>query len=329
MSGTDWWYVDLAAVIAFVGIVAFGLFADVSGLARVVLAAPLVLFLPGYALVSVLYPDEKAGDRRPFDDPQSGLQGTPSEGRGIGAIERFVLSIVASIALVPTVALVSTVTPWGIALRPVLAGLGSVTILLALFGIVARARCPAAARFSPSIRVGSLLFSDRGRSAYDATNVTPFNVAIGLGLVLLLASTGFAIANQPEPETFTEFAVETENVTGDTETMYPSSYARGEPQELAVSIENREGRDASYTTVAVLQRVEYADGGVEVLESDELARESIAVPDGEGRSQTLEIAPTMAGDDLRLVLLLYEGDAPADPSTATAYRVVRLPIEVA
>ncbi len=36
----------------------------------------------------------------------------------------------------------------------------------------------------------------------------------------------------------------------------------------------------------------------------------------------------MQGDDLRLTLLLYNGEPPAEPTADNAYRVARLPIEV-
>lgn len=344
MSDSDWWYVDLAAVVAVTGLATFGLLADLSGFPRLAVALPLVIFLPGYALVSVLFPDGVSDEHRSFDDWKTGLQNPIPDGRGIDSIERLVLSVVLSIALIPTVALASSITPWGVTVRPILAGVGLVTIALALVGIVARSRCSPDRRFVPSLPAASLAslgFSSRSRSAYDSTNAKVFNVALACSLLFLLASAGYAIANPPQGEGFTEFYVETENVTGGTETMYESSYTSGETQDLTVFVDNQEHREVTYTTVVQLQRVEYAGGdgagdgngtdsdAATVRETDELTRASITVPDGERESQTLEIAPTMAGDDLRLVVLLYEGEPPSEPSADDAYRVIRLPVEVA
>ncbi|WP_276257067.1 DUF1616 domain-containing protein [Halomontanus rarus] len=341
MSNSDWWYIDLAAVVAVTGLATFGLLVDLPGLLHLVVALPLVLFVPGYALVSVLFPDGVSDEQRSFDDAKTGLRNPVTDGRGIDSIERLVLSVVLSLALVPTVALVSSITPWGVTVQPILGGVGLVTITLALVGIVARARCSPDRRYVPSLPAGSLGFSARGRSAYDSTNAKVFNVALACSLLFLLASAGYAIANPPQGEGYTEFYVETENVTGETETMYESSYTSGETQDLTVFVDNREHQETTYTTVVQLQRVEYAGGdgagdgngtdsdAVTVLETDELTRASTTVADGERESQTLEFAPTMAGDDLRLVVLLYEGEPPSEPSADDAYRVIRLPVEVA
>ncbi|MCU4974140.1 DUF1616 domain-containing protein [Halobacteria archaeon AArc-m2/3/4] len=346
MSDSDWWYVDLAAVVAVTGLATFGLLVDPPSTVRIVLALPLLLFCPGYALVSVLFPDDVGDEQRSFDDWKTGLQNPVPDGRGLDSIERFVLSVVLSIALVPTVALGSSITPWGVTVRPILVGIGLVTITLALAGIVARLRCAPERRFTPSlasVSVTSLGFSSRSRSAYDSTNTRVFNVALACSLVILLASAGYAIANPPQGDGFTEFYVETEPVTGDTETMYEASYTSGESQDLTVFVDNQEHRDVTYTTVVQLQRVDYADGNGDgggeeegttentatVLETDELTRDSITVADGQRESQTLEVTPTMAGDDLRLVVLLYEGEPPSEPSTDDAYRVIRLPVDVA
>ena len=327
MSDTAWWYLDLALVIALAGSIAFGIFAGVEGAIRIALAAPLVLVLPGYALVSILFPEAGDGETPPFDDEKTGLWNPITTDGGIGRIERFVLSVVLTMAIVPLVALVSSATPWGVTLEPILIGVVAVTIALSLLGILARWRCPPDRRFTASIPAAALWFT-RTRTPYDTTSTTPFNALLALSVVILLASAGYAIANPPQHDGFTEFAVDTEPVTGETETMYVSSYTQGATQELPLAITNREHRETSYTTVVLLQRVTVDGDDVTVTETDELARESATVSDGETYRQSIEIAPTMAGDDLRLLVLLYEGEPPDDPTAENAYRVLRLPIEV-
>ncbi len=327
MSDSDWWYLDLALVIALAGFSAFGLFAGVSGAVRIALASPLVLLLPGYALVSILFPEASSDGATPFDDEKTGLSNPRTTDGGIGGIERFILSVVLTVAIVPLVVLVSSATPWGVTLEPILIGVVAVTIVLSFLGILARWRCPPDRRFTASIPVAALWFT-RARTPYDSTSATPFNALLALSMVVLLASAGYAIANPLQHDGFTEFAVETEPVTGETETMYTSSYAAGESQALPLAITNREHRETSYTTVVLLQRVTVDDGEVTITETDELARETATVSDGETYHQSIDITPTMAGDDLRLLVLLYEGEAPDDPTAENAYRVLRLPIEV-
>ncbi|MDS0477605.1 DUF1616 domain-containing protein [Natrinema sp. 1APR25-10V2] len=329
MSDTDWWFFDLAIVIAATGTLTFGLLSGVSGSGRIVLAIPLVLFLPGYALVSALFPDEPNDEYRSFDEEKTGLGNPLLVSGGLEAIERTILSIVFSVSLVPAITLLSTATPGGLALEPVLSGLSVVTVLLALIAIGARYRCSPDRRFVPALSSVSPFFTPKRLSPYQRTSAQPYNVAIAIGLVLLVASGGFAIANPPQHDGFTEVSVETRNVTGEIETMYNATYAAGESQQLTLTITNQEHEERRYTTVVLLQRVNYDGDDVAVNESAELTRKTATVADGDSHRQSLDITPTMRGENLQLAVLLYEGEPPAEPTVDDAYRVVRLPIEVA
>lgn len=328
MDDSQWWFLDLAIVIAVSGALAFALFVGVPGPARIVLALPLICFLPGYALVSVLYPDEPDDDYRAFDDGKTGLSNPLLFDRGLEPIERFVLSVVFSVAIVPAIALITTATPRGVTAEPVLSGLALVTVVLTVVAIGSRYRCPPARRFSLTGTTASPFFTRSGTAAFGGTDPRPFNVAIAIGFVVLLASAGFALANPPTPDGFTEFAVETEPVTGDVDTVYESSYTQGESTELPISITNREHDDRTYTTVALLERVSDDGGEVTVEEREELTRETVTVADGETEAQSLEITPTMRGDDLRLTVLLYEGEPSGSSDAENAYRAIHLPVEV-
>nr|QNO46659.1 hypothetical protein LDPDHNFI_00013 [Methanosarcinales archaeon ANME-2c ERB4] len=93
--------------------------------ARVVLGLLLVLFLPGYSLIALLFP--RGGD--------------------LDGIERIALSFGLSIAVVPLIGLALNYTPYGIRLVPVLLGLSLFTILLALAAYIRRAGVSEAERF--------------------------------------------------------------------------------------------------------------------------------------------------------------------------------------
>ena len=66
-------------------------------LLRVILGSIVVLFLPGYATIETLYPDDK----------------------DLSNLERLALSIGLSLAVVPLIGLVLNYTPWGIRLNPI------------------------------------------------------------------------------------------------------------------------------------------------------------------------------------------------------------------
>lgn len=77
---------------------------------RYVTGSLFVLYLPGAALIELLYP--KRGD--------------------LTQLERVALSIGLSLAIVPLIGLILNYTPWGIRLNPVIASLTSLTIIFAL-----------------------------------------------------------------------------------------------------------------------------------------------------------------------------------------------------
>ncbi|WP_090617236.1 DUF1616 domain-containing protein [Natrinema salaciae] len=328
MSDNNWWFFDQALVIAVTGALTFGIISGVDGYGRILLTIPLVLFLPGYALVSAVFPDEPNDDYRSFDHEKTGLGNPRLVTGGLEAVERVVLSIIFSVALVSTVTLFASATPRGVTVIPVLSGLAVLTVLLSLIAIGTRYRCLPERRFAPSLSSLSPFFARSQPSDFGRTNRQPYNVAIALGLLLLLASGGFAIANPPEHDGFTELSVETENVSGEIDTIYDSTFTAGEPQELQVTIENREHEERTYTTVVMLQQVRYDGDEATVNQSTELDRNTATVADGETSQQTLEIVPPMAGDDLRLAVLLYNGEPPSEPTAENAYRSLHLPIEV-
>ncbi|MFZ8782554.1 MAG: DUF1616 domain-containing protein [Desulfurococcaceae archaeon] len=77
-----------------------------------------VLYLPGYALVEALYPEER--DLKP--------------------LERLALSIGLSLAVVPLIGLVLNYTPWGIRLGPVVASLALYTLATSILALVRKYR---------------------------------------------------------------------------------------------------------------------------------------------------------------------------------------------
>jgi uncharacterized membrane protein len=324
-----WWFADLVVVALLAGLAAGQIQLGTTGPTRIALAMPLLLLFPGYALVALLFPEVGETPDEPFDTDRTGLWKPHSGPDGIDRVVRFALSVVMSVALVAVVALVANVTPWGIALWPILAGLVIVTAGCCLLGLVRRWRCPADRRFAPA--VGSFwsgLFYSARDTPFGGPNRAVYNVAIGVSLLLLVTSTGYAVANPPDHEGFTELYVDTDPVSGDDQSMYQSRYVRGESQEFAVNVTNREHEERQYTTVVLLQRVNDSGDGTSMRAETELARDTVTVADGATERQAFDITPTMSGEDLRLVVLLYADGAPADPSADNAYRVLRLPITV-
>ncbi|QLG50760.1 DUF1616 domain-containing protein [Natrinema halophilum] len=328
MSDNQWWFFDQAVIIAATGATTFGLISDIDGVIRVLLAMPLLLFFPGYTLVSALFPDKPDDEYQSFDEEKTGLGNPLLVTGGLESVERVIMSVVFSVALVPAIALLAAITPRGLNAETVLSGLSVLTVFLALLAIGARYQCPPDRRFAPSVSTLLPFFTQSRPNGFNRIDTTPYNVAIIVSLILLAASGGYAVANPPQGDGFTEFSVATENVTNGNDVIYDSSFTAGERRDLQISITNQEHEEQTYTTVVLLQRVQYNDGEVAVQNSTELQRKTSTVADGATHNQTLTVTPNMQGTNLRLLLLLYEGSPSSQPTADDAYRVIRLPIEV-
>lgn len=81
---------------------------------RYILGSIFVLWLPGYALIKMLFPSKK----------------------DLGSIERIALSIGLSLALVPLVGLLLNYTPWGMRLTPITLSLLALTLILAVTALI-------------------------------------------------------------------------------------------------------------------------------------------------------------------------------------------------
>ena len=331
MASENRWYLDLALVVFLTGLVFLMVTIGTTGWLRAGLVIPFVTLLPGYALIAFLFPGAGKDASRTFDENETGLQNPLLQREGVDPIERVVFSVVASIVLVPLVALVANFTPWGITLEPILVGTASLTLLFTFGALGRRARLPLDRRYvlKPSQVLSNVQYSTpRNVFRGGQGQVRLFNIALGISVLLFAVSVGYAALNPPQGGGFTEFYVETGNVTGDTQSMYPSQFDAGETRELSVAVTNQEHEQVQYHLVVLLQRTDGAGSRVDVIEEQRLTERSFTTSQGATQNLSLSVSPTMTGSDLRLGLLLYRGAVPADPSFENAYRSLRLPIDV-
>lgn len=331
-SESTWWFADLLAAAGLTALAAVAVLVGLPGVLRIPLVMPLLLFLPGYALVSLLFPAAgtdpaslpAVGDRK----PSSGL--TTDRSAGLDAPGRLVLSVVFSSGLVGLVALAVNFMPVGLSAVPLAVTIGATTLGLLSLAAARRRSHPPTERFAPTLSPPDLPWADEGRYRFRYTpwNARIPNLALLVGALLLTASLGYAAVDSPDSPEFTEFRVVTEDMTGETQALYDQRLVAGQAQDVGVVVTNHEGTDVEYTVVAVLQRVERTDSGVTVEESTVVGRRDVSVAAGEQRQVGVPVRPTMTGDDLRLQLLLYRDDVPDQPSERTAYRSLRLQVVV-
>jgi uncharacterized membrane protein len=182
---------------------------------RIVLSLPLVLFLPGYSLIGVLFPRKN----------------------DLSGIERAALSFVLSLAIVPLLGLVLNYTPFGIRLEPVLFVLSAFTISLSLVAWVRRMKVPAEERFR--VPFERLLKVNLGQSALDKG----LSIALIASIIGSSATLVYVAVTPKTGERFTEFYILGPNGTA---SDYPTDLKVGEEGKVIIGIINHEYENVTY-----------------------------------------------------------------------------------
>ncbi|MFQ5925144.1 MAG: DUF1616 domain-containing protein [Dehalococcoidia bacterium] len=214
-----------------------------SNVLRIILGLPFVLFLPGYALVSALYP--KKGDP--------------------GGMERVALGFGLSIALTIALGFILSYTPWGLSPSPLLLTLTFFILANSAIAYYRRRSLAAEQRFALSLQVAlprwvGLSNLDRALSIVLVVSVL---AAIGL-LAYVVAAPKFG-------ERFTEFYV-----LGDR----PEQLAPGEEATVTLGITNHEGQETSYRIEMRIDGVKNGEVGPLILADEEKWEQEVSfVPD--------------------------------------------------
>lgn len=320
---------------------------------RFVVAVPLVLFLPGYAFLSALFP----GRQESAAKSSSSLSRTAQfdtlesiEHRGITWGERVALSFGMSMIWLPILALALSISPWGLNLDPIFGVISAFVLGWSVIGAVRRARLAPSERFIVPYR--RWLIDARtafGRSPADAL----LTGVLALSVLAAAASLTYALAVPTDATEFTNFGVGTVNESGQLVYTAPPNFTDGQPQDLTFLIENHEERSLEYTVVVQLQEVRITEvrcsntGEVRrnnfvdqcnnipageranttlrdltVLDRQPVDRFSTTLSDNESTLVTRTVTPatTGAAENRRVVFLLYRGEPAANPTVANAYR---------
>lgn len=307
--------VDTPIVVAYTGLASLVLALGVAdGPIRILLAAPLVGFLPGYALLSALFPGEPP--------TESGLAiGRVRETDGLGWFVRCSLALPATIALLPLVAIGLAAAGVGFSTWSVVATLAAIIVVLMGVGTLRRRRLRTPHRYDvplsrwrKELNPGPDADSTGGR--FDAAG----RVFLALVVVVAVAALGVGLAMPVDGESYTEAGLLTPTESGAVAGEYPETVPAGEELDLIVTLENHLGSDTRYEAVVVLDRVRVSNDGqdVTVLERAELTRFDQTVADGTTAERPVTVAPEMIGTDLRLSVFVYEGAAPESPSVESA-----------
>jgi len=256
---------------------------------RNILGLPLVLFLPGYALIAALFP------------AKSDLDG----------IERTALSFGLSIAVVPLIGLGLNYTPWGIRLLPILISLSIFTFAMCGLAYIRRAKLPEADAFEVPFRKMALELKaeilDKPESGLDKT----LTIILVLSILLSVATLFYVVITPKEGEHFTEFYLLGPEGMADN---YPTNYTLGESGTVIVGVVNHEYRPVNYTMEVRLENRSLP------LPED---MQQVTLAHNETWEKPLTLTPPVAGKDMKLDFLLFN-----ETDKNTPYRDLHLWINV-
>jgi len=215
---------DLTLVVVWLAatIVVIYLSIQNTTLVRVVLALPVVLFIPGYCLIAALFPKK--------DD--------------IDLIERIMLSIGCSIAIVSLIGLGLNFTPWGIRLEPIVIVLTLLTWGMVLVAHYKRTLLPFEERF----RIPFFAIAGRIREEFLPTGESGVDRLLSIILTLIIISviitTVYVITAPKEGERFSEFFILGKNRTA---ADYPAQILAEQNYPMFIGVGNYEYRNITYT----------------------------------------------------------------------------------
>jgi len=256
---------------------------------RTALSLPIVLFLPGYALIAALFP------------AKSDLDG----------IERVALSFGLSIAVVPLIGLGLNYTPWGIRLLPILISLSMFTLLMCGLAYLRRAKLPETEAFEVPFRETSLSLKAEILEKQESELDKALTVFLIFSIILSVATLVYVILTPKEGEHFTKFYILGPEGKADN---YPTKYVLGENETVIVGIVNHEYRPVNYTMELRLD-----NKSLPLPEN----LQQITLAHNETLEEPLQLVPPFEGRNMKLEFLLFN-----ETDKNTPYRDLHLWINV-
>ena len=238
-----------------------------SSLLRVILGMPFILFFPGYATISALYPTKDT----------------------ISSTHRLMLSFALSIAIVPLILLLLNFTSWGIRLNPILYSVAAFTAIVSVIAWLRRKSKPKSDRFNVEFDMAVPVWKGFWKAGTANKIISVILVLAILGAIGTLI---YVIRMPDTAEKYTEFYILNTNGKA---TNYPQTLTLGEEGKIIVGIVNHERATISY-------HVEVITNGVKDYETS-----SISLANGEKWENEVTFTPTILGTNQEVEFLLFKG----------------------
>ncbi len=291
------WLLDLVAVALLTAVAGAALFM-LDGPARVALVFPLIVFIPGYAFLSALFPEESElsrsrRGRTPWGSPNRHTQQDSENEFLLGNIERFVLSIALSLAIVAFIVFGLNFTV-GFDVRPIAVMLFGFTGSMIIFAIARRIVLPPEERYTVEITTDGI--------PMDASFLGLF----GISLLVLGASTAGFVLMDPAQDPNSGLFVVAQNQSSGNVSMEGGEAAIPDGREVTLLVQNNETEQQDYTVVVT------HDG-------EEIEQFTPTVNAGE--EERIDYDPPDDGE--QLTFYMYRGDAPDQHSLNSTDHVLR------
>jgi uncharacterized membrane protein len=260
---------DLQIVVIFV--ISGGLFIlfapPTAAIARAILGIPIVLFLPGYALIASLFPGKNDLD----------------------GIERFALSFGFSIAIVPLIGLGLNFTTFGIRLIPVLLSISFFTLSMCLIAYLRRDKLPEEEKFKVPF---SYIYRSLKLEMFNPKSRVDkiLMIILVLSIVILIIALTYVAVTPWQGKKFTEFYILGNKGKAEN---YPTQLKAGMNSSVITGIVNHEYIPINYTLDIL-------------LENESLSTMRIHLAYNSTWEEKVYFMPKKKGDNLKLDFLLYK-----------------------
>jgi uncharacterized membrane protein len=223
---------------------------------RVIIGLPLVLFFPGYTLISALFYRKSSLD----------------------STQRIALSFAISIAIVPMIGLILNYTPWGIRLYSVLISLSIFVVVLSVIAWFRQRKLLDEEKLSFHI---DLTTWNKRSALSKLISVVLITIIIGTVGVLI-----YTIATSKTSEKFTEFYIlGLEDKAKD----YPREFELGDTGKVVLGIINQEQELTSYRVETKVNGIVNGTLGPITLEPNEKSENEVSfTPQAVGDNQKVE-----------------------------------------
>jgi len=246
---------------------------------RTYLGILLVLFLPGYALTGAIFPAKK----------------------DIEGIERAVISLGLSIAIVPIMGLVLNYTIWGIQEITLLTSLSIFILLMCAIAYHRRSLLPEEEAFEVPFKAFFLRMKTEIMKKPESKIDRVFAVILVLSTLASVVGLAHIIGNPKEREHFTEFYILGANKTAD---GYPADLILGKNGMVIVGIVNHEYRPVDYTMELRLENQSLP------LPKDQ---KQISLAHNMSWIEPVTFTPPFKGNNMKLEFLLFNENEKQTP----------------